>query len=81
MGDWSGLVRWWVNVIDVGPALSRRWPNISCLSGHTVTSTRRYIFVFGVTCKPFLAGHCIMYVTEINKDIYHVYIMPVRPAY
>ena len=68
-GVWSGLVRWWVNVVDFGPALSRRRPDISCLSGHTVTNTSRCIFVFRVTCKPFLAGHCTMYVTEINKDI------------
>ena len=70
-GVWSGLVRWLVNVVDVGPALSRRRPDISCLSGHTVTNTRRCIFVFRVICKPFLAGHCTMYVTEINKDIYY----------
>ena len=55
----------------------RRWASIKSASTghlvlHTVTNTRRCIFVFSmfrVTCKPFLAGHCTMYVTEINKDI------------
>ena len=50
----------------------RRWASIESASGHTVTNTRRCIFVFRVTCKPFLAGHCTMYVTEINKDIINV---------
>ena len=35
--------------------------------------TYRYICVLRVSCKPFLAGHCTVYVTKINKDIYNVH--------
>ena len=48
-----------------------RWYGVGLmLYHHLCTNTRRYIIVFRVTCKPILAGHCTVYVTKINKDIY-----------
>ena len=63
---WSGLVRWWANVADDGPALSRYWPDTLFLSGRSVTITGTYI-CFCMTCKPFVAGHFTVHVTKINK--------------